>query len=334
MTLGQSQWVGASDDLVLTPTDARVSGAGLWATNSADTHDVRLGLVWSGVSNLLTGTSGLTVNVAPHHYLASKGATGGPYLGAALSGGSTSVTVPAAPSLGSKRVDVIWVRQKDKNALVLPDTVTAAEYGVATGTPGSSPSKPVRGDTTAGFPADATEVGTVTWDSTTTVAAATNAAQCTLATTGLWTVARGAAIPVRSQTERDSTLTPFAGMSVVRLDQGGRVETYTGSAWRLIAPYAEAAGLQSGFSAGSMASGGAVSSAQTFPAGRFTVAPRVTATLATGPSGSAFITARALNVTKDGFDLYIYNTSASTVSFTGLSVQWHAVQMTATSADG
>lgn len=332
MTLGQSQWVGASDDLVLSPTDARVAGAGAWATNSADSHDVRYGLVWAGVTQLLSGTSGLTVNVAAHHFVSTKGATVGPYLGANKT--STSVTVPAAPSLGSKRIDVIWVRQKDKNALVLPDTVTAAEYGVATGTPGSNPSKPLRGDTTAGFPADATEVGTVTWDSTTTVAAATNAAQCTLATTGLWTVARGAAIPVRSSTERDSTLTPFAGMSVVRLDQGGRLETYTGSAWRLIAPYAEAAGFQSGFSAGSMVSGGASNSPQVFPAGRFTVPPRVTATLATGPSGSAFLTTRALNVTKDGFDLYIYNTGPSTVSFSGVSVQWHAVQMAATSADG
>jgi hypothetical protein len=286
------------------------------------------------VTQLLTGTSGLTVNVAPHHYLASKDASNGPYLGAARPGGTTPVTVPAAPSVGSKRVDVIWVRQKDKSALVLPDAVTAAEYGVATGTPGSSPSKPVRGDTAAGFPADATEVGTVTWDSTTTVAAATNAAQCTLATTGLWAVARGAAIPVRSSAERDSTLTPFAGMLVSRLDHGGRVERYTGTQWLLTAPYAQAAGLQTGFSAGSMASGAGISSAQVFPSGRFTVAPRVTATLATGPAGSAFLTARALNVTATGFDLYVYNTGASTTTFTGLSVQWQAVQMTATSADG
>ena len=231
MTLGQSQWVGTDDDRVLSNADARIAQGGMWATNSADTHDVRLGLVWAGGANLLSGTSGLTVNVAPHHFLASKGANNGPYLGSSRPGGTTPVTVPAAPSLGSKRIDVIWVRQKDKSALSLPDASTAAEYGVATGVPGSSPSKVARGDTAHGFPADATEVGTVTWDSTTTVAAGTNASQCTLATTGLWTVARGEAIPVRSKAERDSTLTPYVGMRCTRLDAGGRMETYDGTGW-------------------------------------------------------------------------------------------------------
>lgn len=324
MALGQSQWVGASDDLVLSPTDARVAGAGLWATNSASSHDVRTGLVWNGGANLLSGTSGLTVNVAPHHFLVSKDPTNGPYLGSNKT--STPVTVPAAPALGSKRIDLIWVEQQDKNALVDPDASTLPQYGVVTGSASSSPSKPA-------LPAGTAEVGTVTWDSTTTVAAATTAAQCTLATTGPWTVTRGCPIPVRNQTERDA-LTPYVGMTVVRLDQGGREERYSGTAWRLTSPYAEAAGIQPGFSAGSLASGAAASSPQTFPSGRFTVAPRVTATLATGPAGTAFITARALNVTTTGFDLYIYNTGPSTTSFSGLSVQWQAVQMTATSADG
>ena len=230
MALGQSQWVGTDDERVLSGADARVAGSSLWATNSADSLDTRFGIVWEGGANLLSGTSGLTVNVARHHFLSTKDPVNGPYVGSNKT--TTAVTVPAAPSLGSKRVDVLWVRQKDKSALSLPDAVTVAEYGVATGVPGSSPSKPLRGDTTAGFPADATEVGTITWDSTSTVAAATNAAQCTLATTGLYTVPRGHAIPVRSATERDNTLTPFGGLSVLRLDTGVR-ETYSGAdaAW-------------------------------------------------------------------------------------------------------
>jgi hypothetical protein len=46
-----------------------------------------------------------------------------------------------------------------------------------------------------------------------------------------WTVAAGAPVPVYSQTERDA-LTAYPGLQVIRLDQNGRMETYTGTAWR------------------------------------------------------------------------------------------------------
>lgn len=227
-----------------------------------------------------------------------------------------------APASGS-RVDLIYAWGRD-GSTGGPDTDSTPQFGVTVGS--AAPSNPTK-------PYASVPDGALVLAESVVAAGNADAAAAVITMVAPFKVGPGAPIPVRSQAERDA-LTAFLGRSVARLDQGGRVERYTGSEWRLIAPYAEAAGLQSGFSAGSMASGGASNSPQVFPTGRFTVPPRVTATLATGPAGSAFLTARALNVTKDGFDLYIYNTGPSTVSFSGVSVQWHAVQMTATSADG
>jgi len=228
MVLAQSRWVGADDDLVLDPIDARLAESAFWATSTSDSRNVRTGLVWAGAAQLLTGqatTDPPTVQVAAHHFVAAKDVlTEGVYVGTNAT--PTLVAVPAAPALGNKRIDLIWVRQKDKNSLVSPDAVTAAEYGLITGTPGSAPSKPAL----SGAPSGAVEVGTVTWDSTATVATTTNAAQCTLTTTGQWTVSRGAPVPVRNATER-AALGVFAGARVLRLDAGGRVDTYDGSMW-------------------------------------------------------------------------------------------------------
>jgi hypothetical protein len=330
MTLGQSQWVGTDSDRVLDGADARIAGAGAWATNSSDTHDVRYGIVWEGGANLLSGTSGLTVNVAPHHFLSTKGRVNGPYLGANKS--DTAVTVPAAPSLGSKRIDVIWVRQKDKSAIALPDSVTAAEYGVATGVASSSPSKPARGDTGAGFPADATEVGTVTWDSTTAVGTATNASVCTLATTGPYTVPRGAPIPVRDFVDRDATIPfPYLGMIVMWVGSAGSgyMERFDGTAWRPLFPFrqAEQAVVQP-----ALIAAGAVGGpyAQTFPEStRFTQAPRIQF----GVVGSRLV-AYATSITTTGFNLYLRNVASSDSPNGAETISWTATQMTPNTANG
>lgn len=224
MALGQSLWVGADDDLVLSAADARAAMAGLLAKSTGSSPlTVRTGVLYNGrVSSLLGATSGLSVNVLPLHFVSSKGDSNGPYIGTIKT--TTAVTVPAAPALGNKRIDVLWARQKDKNALVSADTSTVAELGVTTGTAGSDPSEP-------SIPSDATEIGTITWDSTSTVATATNAAQCTLTVTCQWTALHGEPIPVRTADDR-ATLTPYNGMRVLRLDKNSRIETHDGTGWR------------------------------------------------------------------------------------------------------
>ena len=82
MTLGQSLWVGASDDLVLGSLDARLAQGGFWGKASLDALDVRTGVVWMGDQNLLVGRADLKVDVKRLHFLSSKGVTNGAYLGA------------------------------------------------------------------------------------------------------------------------------------------------------------------------------------------------------------------------------------------------------------
>lgn len=221
MTLGQSLWVGASDDLVLSSLDARLAQGGFWGKTTLDALDVRTGVVWTGDQQLLAGRADLKVDVKRLHFLSSKGATNGAYLGVNKS--VETVTVPAPPALGSRRIDVLWVAQRDKKATVSADPATLAEFGVIAGDAGSSPTKPT-------VPAGTEEVGTISWDSTSTVASGTNATQCTLATTCRWVVPTGCAIPVRSQAERDA-LTTYAGLRAMRLDLGGAIDTHDGTRW-------------------------------------------------------------------------------------------------------
>lgn len=185
MTLGQSQWVG---DDKLNPLDARLASAALWETNSTDPLDVRTGIVWSGNPTLLLATADTapaTVTVVPLHYVASKGNNNGPYLGS--NNANTKVNLPAAPALGSKRIDLVWVKQQDKDAIVSADAVTLPIFGVTSGSPSSSPTKPA-------LPAGCVEVGTVLWDSTSSVPVASNAsspgASATLAGTSTWAALR------------------------------------------------------------------------------------------------------------------------------------------------
>lgn len=115
--------------------------------------------------------------------------------------------------------------------------------------------------------------------------------------------------------------------------------TTDGTTWQTLpatpaVPYATSAGTVAGFSAGSLAAGTSINSAVTFPSGRFTQPPKVNVTLSTGPGGSQYLVPRALNATATGFTIYVYNLGPSTAAFSGLSVDWTAVQMTATSAAG
>lgn len=71
----------------------------------------------------------------------------------------------------------------------------------------------------------------------------------------------------------------------------------------------------------------------TFPTGRFTQAPVVTATVATGPAGGAKIVVRALNATTGGFSLYGMTADGSAVSLS-VTVNWTAIQMSDGSATG
>lgn len=139
-------------------------------------------------------------------------------------------------------------------------------------------------------------------------------------------VAAGGILPVKDQAERDA-LSLFDGLTVQRMDVTGRpMETWDGTEWvRFSRSYAKAAGVSSiGIVGASVAAG---PFGQTFPAGRFTVAPIVTVT-----TDQARLIAVAADVTATGFNLYLQNVTG-TASGNG-EIRWTAEQMTATSAAG
>ena len=211
----------------LSAKDARLNIAGLLARSSSDPLAVRTGVVYTGTTALVTSRPSMTVSVAPLHFVGVKAASDGPYLGCIES--PTVVNISAAPASGS-RIDVVYVRQRDAASTASPDASTAGEVAVVTGTPGVTPTKPA-------LPVGAVELATVTVGAG---AVTTASAQVTIASTALLTGPHGAPIPVRTAAERDATLTPYAGMTVARLDKGGLVQRWDGSKWRGARSYAAA----------------------------------------------------------------------------------------------
>lgn len=138
-------------------------------------------------------------------------------------------------------------------------------------------------------------------------------------------VAAGAPLPA-TLAERDA-LTKYDMLTVQRTDVAGRpLETWDGSEWvRFSRSYAKAAGTANIGIVGASVSAGPFG--QTFPAGRFTVAPIVTVT-----TDQARVIAVAADVTSTGFNLYLQNVTG-TPSANG-QLRWTAEQMTATSAAG
>ena len=69
-----------------------------------------------------------------------------------------------------------------------------------------------------------------------------------------------------------------------------------------------------------------VFTAVTFPTGAFTGIPKVMTTNQSAPGGSSRAVPRAINVTSVGFSLYLYAGDDAPMTFTGMTVAWHAVQ--------
>jgi len=104
-------------------------------------------------------------------------------------------------------------------------------------------------------------------------------------------------------------------------------------------PYAVASG-QYLFSAGTIASQSSTSTTVNFSSffgvnTKFTATPFIFTNLASAPGGSVNLTTRAINATKDSFDIYVYNTGASPATYaTGFYVRWLAIQILPTQATG
>lgn len=86
----------------------------------------------------------------------------------------------------------------------------------------------------------------------------------------------------------------------------------------------DAAGLASVTDA-SVAAGGASSAVTvTFPVGRFSAPPVVTATVQAAAGGTAYAVARVASVTATNCVIYLYNVGSTTTSWSAVPVAWHA----------
>lgn len=195
--------------LVVSAPDARLGQAAAWPKNGLTPIT---GVVYAGVSSLLTATATMDVSVAALHFVGSKDAQQGVYVGA--NDGPYALTIAAAPGSGS-RTDKVYIMQQDSNVgTTSPDASTA----------------PLIAATSGSLPAGAVQIGTVTVPAGITKL---TDAGVVIATTCRWLAAAGAPLPVRTQAERDA-LTAYVGLRVLRLDAAGRIETYTSSGWDFV----------------------------------------------------------------------------------------------------
>jgi hypothetical protein len=189
--------------------DARLADAGLIAAHGAGMA-VRTGVLYGpGATGLVTGTAAtapMTVQVAAHHWVTTRGPADGVYRGAAEA--VRTVNIAAAPAANS-RIDVVYVKQNDTASTISPDGTTGDVYAVAQGTAAATPAKPA-------IPVGAEELATIT---VAAGATATNGAGVTITNTARLTTGRGAPVPVRNAAERDA-LTSYPGLKVFRIDLG------------------------------------------------------------------------------------------------------------------
>lgn len=139
--------------------------------------------------------------------------------------------------------------------------------------------------------------------------------------------------PTGGRTGHDHLLDDLADVNVVGA-AAGQVLMFTGGGWVPSSAPWEMENGEVTVSGSSVVSGGFTTSPVVFDEDRFTVAPLVIVSLTNAPAGTAMCVPRAFTPTAAGFSLLVFNAGATTLSWSGLTVAWWAVQMTEGSATG
>lgn len=273
MTAQNGTWVSRdASDNGTTPASARLATGGMLAKNGASGRDVRKGVLWDNGTPVVTGTASMAYSIRACNVVVMPSASQGPII--VPNDGDITVATTASPGSNS-RIDVIWVRQHLVAADGGADTDVIAEFGVTQGTAAASPSAPA-------IPTGAVELASAT---VTTGTTATNT--LTISQTHLWTVANGAPIPVRNDTERDTlALYDVDGMLVNHLGSD-ELQRHDGTQWQRVGGNASAAGAVTTPSVS--AADTTYSKAFALPAGRFSAAPAVVLGLRTPLTSSRTI---------------------------------------------
>ena len=200
-----------------TPKEHRLTIAGMMAENAPGTP--RSGLLNPASTNIVFPKANMSYDVLACAAVILRDQDEGVYTPTTT--GVTNVLTGNAPSSGS-RWDIVWIKQndpekQDNDGGTPAVNLNTAMVRVTQGQAAASPVKPA-------IPAGAYALSEHQIFSGMT---ATNASPNTSRQLWRYTVPRGAPIPVRNQAERDE-ISPVLGTTVLRLDQGGLIESRDG----------------------------------------------------------------------------------------------------------
>ena len=299
----------APDGVELTAQQWRQSGAAAHGGGSGRQLGGRSGLRVGTPSNVLTATS-TTWTLGPCAAEIDPGAAVHQGMYGWSSDANITGSVTAADATYARK-DIVYIQVNDSSSGDGSGATTAPVLYLA-GTAAASPTAPA-------LPARSFLVGTIS-------VPVAGGGTPTVALNPARYVAAGGILPV-DLTARDA-LTKYDMLTVQRTDVAGRpIETWDGGEWvRYSRSYAKASG--SAAIGGIGAGGTAGPFLQSFPAGRFSVAPVVIVN-----TDQTRLVAAAADITTSGFNLYMTNLSAGSSDPVG-KMSWVAEQMTATSATG
>lgn len=175
----------------VTPLDHKLAQSGLLAKQGAGSNLIRPGLFFDGVVNIVTGTSGMSYNVAPFTAALSRGAAAGTVL--LCNDGTVNVVTTAAPGSNS-RIDIVYAWQREFS---LDGVDSNPVIGVVQGSPAAVPVAP----SLSAFPG-AIELARITVPAGVT---ATNSGP-TITQTAPFTAAAGGVLVFRTSAERNAAV--------------------------------------------------------------------------------------------------------------------------------
>lgn len=213
-----SKGLGTTGDGVgtVTPLDHKLAQSALIAKTGAGTNTIRPGIFYDGVSNIVTGTAGMSYDVAAFTAALTRGGSAGTVLLA--NDGIVNVATTAAPGSNS-RIDTVYVWQRE---FALDGTDSNPVIGVAQGSAAASPVAP----SLAAFPG-ALELARITVPAGVT---ATNTGT-TITQRAAFTALEGAVLPVRNSSALPASAK--LGDTAYALETGVSYE-WSGSAWKTI----------------------------------------------------------------------------------------------------
>lgn len=297
------------DGVQITAQAERQGSAALYGGGAGRPLGGRSGFRADTASNVLTASS-TTWTLGPCSAMIDPGAATHQGMYGWASDANITGSVTAADATYGRK-DIIYIQVNDSSAGDGSGATSANPVYLA-GTPSATPAAPT-------LPARSFLVGTIDVPKV-------GAGSPTVTLNPARFAAAGATLPVFSLAERDA-LVKHDGLTVRRMDATGRPsETWDGSEWqRFSRSFAKAAGTSAIGIVGASALAGPFG--QSFPAGRFSVAPIVTVT-----TDQTRLIAVAADVTASGFNLYLQNVTSG-ASGNG-QIRWIAEQITASSAAG